>query len=266
MTASYDFMTQVEALDEVAQMGGSTAVLSVGIAPGLTNLLARYAQSRFDQLEHLDIHLLLGLGEKHGEAAVRWMVENMNADFTVMENGMKKPVRSFADGVQTRFPGKLGRRTTYRFDFSDQHVLPRTLTIPSVSMRIAFDSALITNFMAIAKKLGLFGLLRYRWAQDALVKLLMRLQFGSELFVAQVDGHGVVSGKQKSGSFAVVGEREARFTGLVAAQVAEGLMTAVYSSGVFHIEQLFEPLLFIEALAIYGLEFRHMRVSEKVLT
>ena len=257
VTASYDYMKQVEALDGVAKKGNSTVVLSVGIAPGLTNLLARYAQSQFDELENLDIHILLGLGEAHGEAAVRWMVENLNNDFTVMENGVEKPVRSFADGKQTRFPGKLGKRTTYRFDFSDQHVLPRTLGIPSVSMRIAFDSALMTHFMAVMKTIGLFGLLHYQWAQDTLVKLLMRLQFGSEMFVAQVDGYGFVDGERKSESFAVIGEKEARFTGLVAAQVADGLMTAVYPPGVFHIEQLFEPLPFIEGLATYDLGFRY---------
>ena len=266
VTASYDFLMQVEALHGVAKLGGSTAVLSVGIAPGLTNLLASYAQSQFDELENLDIHILLGLGEAHGEAAVRWMVENLNADFTVMEKGVEKPARSFADGKQTTFPGKLGRRTTYRFDFSDQHVIPRTLGIPLVSMRIAFDSAWMTRFMAVMKTIGLFGLLRYQWAQDTLVKLLRRFHFGSELFVAQVDGHGFVDGERKSKSFAVVGEQEARFTGLVAAQVAEKMVTAVYPSGVFHIEQLFAPLPFIEALAVYNLDFHHPVASEKVST
>jgi hypothetical protein len=101
----------------------------------------------------------------------------------------------------------------------------------------------------------LFGLLRYRWAQDALVKLLMSFHFGSEIFVIQVDAQGRVNGEMQEKSFAVSGENEARGTGLVAAQVAERLATAVYPPGVFHSEQLFAPRPFIESLSSDGLRF-----------
>ncbi len=265
VTATYDFIVQVEALAEVAKAGGSTAVLSVGLAPGMTNLLARYAQSQFDDLQRLDIYALLGLGEVHGEAAVRWTVENLNATFTVQENGETRQVKSFEDGKQTVFPGKLGKRTAYRFDFSDQHVLPRTLGVNSVSMRLAFDSALATHLMAFYKKIGLFGLLRYRWAQDALVKLLMSFHFGSEIYVIQVDALGRVNGQIQEHSFAVTGEREARGTGLVVAEVATRLMTDDLPPGVFHIEQLFAPLSLINALENDDLQF-HQSANRGVVS
>jgi saccharopine dehydrogenase-like NADP-dependent oxidoreductase len=255
VTATYDYMAQVESLNEVAQLGGAPAVLSVGIAPGLTNLLARHAKSQYDDLQQLDIHVLLGLGEAHGEAAVRWTVENLNRNFFVQENGQAKLVKSFGDGEQPLFPGKLGRRSTYRFDFSDQHILPRTLGINTVSTRIGFESALITNLMALAKRIGLFNVLRYQRAQDVLVKLLRMLRLGTELFVAQVDAQGLANGQRQTLSIAVSGNGEGRITGLVAAQVAERLVTGDFPSGVFHIEQLFEPLPFITELKADGLRF-----------
>ena len=255
VTASYEFLTQVEMLDEVAKVGGSTTILSVGVAPGMTNLLACLSQTHFDDLQSLDLYALLGLGEAHGEAAVHWLVENLNATFTVQEDGTTKPVKNFADGRRTIFPERLGQRTAYRFNFPEQHVLPRTFGVDSVSTRLAFDSALVTNLVAFCQKIGLFTLLRYRWAQNALVKLFTVLQFGSEMFVIQVDARGLENGKLKAVSLAVTGEREARFTGLVAAQVAERLMRNHYPSGIFHIEQLFEPVPFITRLAEEGLQF-----------
>jgi saccharopine dehydrogenase-like NADP-dependent oxidoreductase len=248
ITANYDFLAQVEALDGMSQANGGTAVLSVGLAPGLTNLLARHAQSQFDELRQVDIHLLLGLGEAHGEAAVRWTVENFNTEFTVQEAGTARRVKSFEDGKQTTFPGSLGKRTTYRFNFSDQHVLPRTLNVGSVSTRLSFDSALVTNLLALLKKSGLFAILRYQWAQDGLVKLLSMFQFGSDQFVVQVDVQGIVDGQPRAAAYAVSGNNEGRMTGLAAAQAVERLVTADFPPGVFHIEQLFEPLLFIESL------------------
>lgn len=255
VTATYDFLAQVEALDSLATSNGSTVVLSVGLVPGLSNLLARHAQSQFDALQHVDIHILLGLGEAHGDAAMRWSVENFNTEFMVHQAGKLKRVQSLTDGKQTIFPGIWGRRTTYRFDFSDQHVLPRTLGLNSVSTRVAFDSALATNLLAFSKKVGLLNLLHYQWAQDGMVKLLQTFRYGTEQFVVQVDAQGKVGSQQRTARYAVAGHREARFTGLVAAQVANELVTGTFASGVHHIEQLFEPLAFITKLSDAGLDF-----------
>jgi saccharopine dehydrogenase-like NADP-dependent oxidoreductase len=259
VTATYDFLTQVEVLDEAAKVEGSTAVLSVGLAPGMTNLLARRSQTHFDELQSLDIYTLLGLGEAHGEAAVRWLVENLNTTFTVQEDGTTKQVKNFTNGQRTVFPGKLGQRTAYRFDFPEQHVLPRTMGVASVSTHLAFDSALVTNLIAFGRKIGLFSLLRYQWVQNALVKLFTSLHFGSEIFVIQVDAQGLVNAQPQALSLVVTGEREAHFTGLVVAQVADQLMKYNYPPGVFHVEQLFEPRSFITTLAEDGLQF-HQRV------
>ena len=40
ITVSYDFLSKLEALDTEAKTHGSTVVLSVGLASGLTNLLS----------------------------------------------------------------------------------------------------------------------------------------------------------------------------------------------------------------------------------
>ena len=42
ITARNEFLLSVEGLDQEAKHNGSTIVLSVGLAPGLTNLLASY--------------------------------------------------------------------------------------------------------------------------------------------------------------------------------------------------------------------------------
>lgn len=76
ITADDEILQQIEALADVAKVGGSTAVLSVGLSPGLTNLLARYLQTQFDSVHQLDIYISLGLGDAHGSAATRWTVQN----------------------------------------------------------------------------------------------------------------------------------------------------------------------------------------------
>jgi len=72
VSASYAFLREVERLDALAREHRATGVLSVGLVPGLTNLLAKRCAQVLDSVRSLDISVLLGLGGAHGEAAVRW--------------------------------------------------------------------------------------------------------------------------------------------------------------------------------------------------
>ncbi|KAA3644094.1 MAG: saccharopine dehydrogenase [Chloroflexi bacterium] len=248
ITASYEFLSRVEDLHEKAKEDGATVILSVGLAPGVTNLLASHAKTEFDTLEAVDIFVLLGLGEAHGKAAIRWSLEKMNAEYTVLEDGKIKAAHGFGQRKKTTFPEGIGTRWAYSFDFSDQHVLPQTLGVRSAATWLTFDSALMTTFYAWLKQLGGFRLLDIEFVKDLFVRILGRVQVGSDQYVLQVDANGEVNGEPRASREALTGRNEGIGTALVAAQVAECLFTATYPGGVFHIEQLFEPLDFIRQL------------------
>lgn len=249
--ASYGFLSKIERLDALARRRGATGVLSVGLAPGLTNLLASRCARMLDSVRSLDISVLLGLGEAHGEAAVRWTVENLDARFTVP--GVPETVGSLEDPRTVLFPGEYGRRTAYRFDFSDQHVLARTLGVEKVATRLCFDSATATRLLALARRAGAFRALKSRWARDALVALLSRLRLGSDGFSVKVEAEGAVDGYPGTYSGSVSGRGEGYATGIVAASVAERLYAAPCERGVLHIEQLFEASAMFDQITAHGL-------------
>jgi saccharopine dehydrogenase (NAD+, L-lysine forming) len=51
ISASYDLLSQIELLDLQAKQRNVTLVLSVGLAPGLTNLLTAHCKSKFQRME-----------------------------------------------------------------------------------------------------------------------------------------------------------------------------------------------------------------------
>ncbi|MCC6611843.1 MAG: saccharopine dehydrogenase NADP-binding domain-containing protein [Anaerolineae bacterium] len=261
ISASHVFLSQVEMLHAKAQEHGSTVVLSVGLAPGLTNLLASYCKSAFNQVQHIDIYILLGMGEAHGEAAIRWTLENLNAEFLIKEDGGLKTVRSFAEGKAVEFPAPYGRRTAYRFDFADQHVIVKTLGIESASTWLCFDSPFFTRIIATMRKAGLSNVLRLKLAQDVGVKALRLLHPGSDEFYVKVEAITTVDGNPSGYECLITGRGEGRVTGLVTAHVAESLYRSSFPAGVFHIEQLFQPLDILEELGSYGLSFYHQPVN-----
>lgn len=248
ITAEDAILRQIKALDSVARAGGSTVVLSVGLSPGLTNLLVRHAQTQFDSLHHADINIFLGLGEAHGAAATDWTLQNLNASYTVQENGISRQVGSFEEHKIVHFPDGLGKRRAYRFNFADQHVVTRTLNLDSVSTWIAFDPDGLARLMAVMRQTGLSKLFRYQWARKLSARLSTVGQYGSDKFVLQVVGSGEIDSRIQSQTVAVTGSGQSQATGLATAQVVEQLHTSDFPSGVFHIEQLFEPLPFIQQL------------------
>jgi hypothetical protein len=227
------------------------------LAPGLTNLLASYCKSALDDVQRVDIYILLGLGEAHGEAAIRWTLENLNTEFLVNQNSGLKTVKSFAEGKGVMFPEPFGRRVAYRFNFADQHVIVKTLETDSAATWLCFDSAIFTQIFAIMRKIRLSNLLRLKIAQDIGVKALRRFHPGSNVFCIKVEAIATGDSTTSGYECLINGRGEGRITGLITAQVAEHLYWSSLPVGVFHIEQLFQPLDVISRLTSYGLHFHH---------
>lgn len=104
VSASYEVLSGIEKLHGLAASAGATAVLSVGLAPGVTNLLA----AGFGGAD-TEIGVLLGAGERHGPSAVDWTLDSLG---------------DLGESWRMRFPPPYGVRTVHRFPFSDQYTLP----------------------------------------------------------------------------------------------------------------------------------------------
>jgi saccharopine dehydrogenase (NAD+, L-lysine forming) len=245
ISATIQIIEQLQTLQSEAKRGNAIAALSVGVAPGLTNLLAQYAQSRLGPLARVDLFVLLGLGDVHGEAAIQWTLRNLRQRFSILSDGIRKEVRSFSEGRSTRMPEPFGERTAYRFDFSDQHTLPATLGIKSASSWLCLDSRLATGVLWLLANSRLLSIIPL-WRLSRLIAKLPRwFALGGTHFIVQVDTTGA-SGRK--GRLALIGDGEAQMTGLVAAHVAKRLLSASVAPGIFQIEQLLSLETLLSAL------------------
>ncbi|WP_438351021.1 saccharopine dehydrogenase family protein [Paenibacillus sp. FA6] len=237
------FLDQVEQWRTEAEVNFATAVLSVGLAPGLTNLLALQARTLLDQVNAIELSIMLGLGDQHGKAAIEWTVDNLSSSFQVTENNRMVTVDSFTDGRNVDFGADLGRKKAYRFPFSDQQTIARTLNVPSVSTRLCFDSAIATGFMGGMRVTGAFRCLKVNWIRNVIVQGFGKLHFGVDKFAVKVEARGRKGGK--GGKEAIVecllqGKDQSKMTAKVAVAVADALYREVFKHGVYHIDQLFD--------------------------
>lgn len=198
ISATTGYLAGLEQLDPAAAV-----VVSVGIAPGLTNLLAhavadRDAAAGRAPVDPLDVAVVLGAGEAHGAAATAWSLSLLGRSFP----DTSRPgttVRSYTRGA--RFDLPTGPRRLYRTDFSDQHALTRALGRP-VRTYFGTDTRFATTALAALT-----------WAPP-LGRLAGRLHLpGSADWLLQVrDGSGprvTVTGTGQSAATAAVAARAA---------------------------------------------------------
>lgn len=202
--------------------------------------MASLASQSLDVTESVDISIMLGLGDRHGKAAVEWTVDNLLSAFQVMENHRLRTVVSFSDGRTVHFGRKIGHKKVYRFPFSDQSTLTNTMGVSAVSTRLGFDSTLLTSILAGCRVSGLHRLLKVKRIRNAAVRAIMNIKIGSDDVAIRVDANGRLHGKDSKVECLLVGRDQSRLTAKVAITVAEAVYNGDLPSGEFHIEQVYE--------------------------
>ncbi|MFD7256595.1 saccharopine dehydrogenase NADP-binding domain-containing protein [Streptomyces sp. NPDC059874] len=233
--ATHRLLEEVTSLNELAAGAGATAVLSVGVAPGLTNLLARRVNDAVGGAERIDLTVLLGAGERHGTDAVRWTVA-----------GLGKPVTARARRVP--LPG-FGVRTAHPFPFSDQYTLRRTLGVPEVTTRLCLDSRPLTASLFTLRRTGLLRGARGARQQQLLTSVFSRVHLGGDRFAVRADAYR----GERHATLSLTGKGQSHATGLVAAQVVHTLFTQDVPAGVHHLDQLTALADLPEQLAAHGI-------------
>jgi hypothetical protein len=216
--ASPGLLARTEAVPAPA----ATAVLSVGLAPGLTNLLARRAHELVGAADRLEITVMLGAGERHGLDALRWTLAGLAGDPPT-----ERPRR-------IALP-RYGTRTAHPFPFSDQYTLRRTLGVPEATTRLCLDSAPLTAVLFGLRRIGAFRAARRPAVLRSLSAALHRMHLGGgDGFAVRVDAVGTAG----SAALALTGRDQSRVTGLVAAHVTREILSGGLPPGVHHIDQL----------------------------
>jgi saccharopine dehydrogenase-like NADP-dependent oxidoreductase len=123
----YTTLKQLELHEEVKE-AGTTVVLGCGLAPGITDILAKYGADKLDAVD--EVHI------KYGEvnltpAKYKWSFRTVLEEYTtgpvVYENGEYKRLPPFSGKQIVRFPEPIGERTCCYGLYSGVATLPRTI-------------------------------------------------------------------------------------------------------------------------------------------
>lgn len=219
IAADDEHLRKIEKLNTIAQENHTAAVLSVGLAPGLTNLLVRECREKSPELNQFEIGILLGTGDAHGAQAIDWTMKNL-----LHWNSSLAP-RNIEYGLP------WGRRKSYPFEFSDQYALERTIGVKA-STFLCFSSKALTFMTFFLRQPILLPLIR---KFPSILKFIGNVSWGGDdCYAIQVQG----SSKNRGVQAILKGQNEALVTGVTAAAVTDYIMRNKISDGVFHIHQI----------------------------
>jgi saccharopine dehydrogenase (NAD+, L-lysine forming) len=227
VTASCGFLLKLKRLQSLAVASRATAVLGVGLAPGLATLLSAGCAAMIERPRQIDISLLLGAGDTHGEAAIRWTIENLLAQ---------------AANVSTKvidFGAPWGKRSALPFAFSDQHAISESIEQAEVITRFAMDSRLAMAGFRLLRHWNPLGQMRLFLTGTTFARILGRLKVGSDAFVAKVEALGSSHDRPIRVSASCAGRREAKVTGWVASAVLKAMAKGRRPYGVYDIHEVF---------------------------
>lgn len=235
ITASYTFLKKLEALHSLAVQKHSTAIFSVGMAPGLTNLMAMHAARQLSSLEKMHISILLGAGDTHGTAAILWILQQLNKPFSSYNN---HKVANFTNKRTVKFK-KIRKRSVYQFNFSDQHTLTKHFPSIPIVTRLGFDVEPLNKFVSFLQKSRIACLLKFNGIQILLASLIPKIKIGSDVCGIQIEAIGTKHHKEVSFTLDFLDRDESLVTAKVAAFIANEFLNNKHPAGAYHIEELF---------------------------
>ena len=139
---------------------GVSAVMGIGSAPGLTNVLARFGADRLDEVESIDVvDGAVDLSADGGAFGVPYSVETVLDEFTmpamVFEDGELREVAAGSGVVDWEFPEPVGVQPSMYTLHSEPATLPRTVPgVRDVRWRLALPRAVHDGF-ALLTSIGL---------------------------------------------------------------------------------------------------------------
>jgi lysine 6-dehydrogenase len=144
-------------LHERFERAGLSAVMGIGSAPGLTNVLAKLAVDRLDSVVSIDmVDGAIDLSADGGAFGVPYSIETVLDEFTmpamVFEDGELREVPAGSGVIDWDFPQPVGTQPSMYTLHSEPATLPRTVPgVRDVRWRLALPRAVHDGFAFLVR-------------------------------------------------------------------------------------------------------------------
>lgn len=250
-------------LDDPARARGCRLVAGCGVAPGLTNLLARLAAERLDRLERVRFSSYITHPMTTSPGIVYTRLDASVGTSLVLVDGRHEERPSFGEEEVVTFPEPYGPQAVHLVPHPEALTLPRAMPVRDVSFKVGYPADETARIRALLE-VGFDSAEPFAFGGTQIVprhlaaSYIGRAGLPADLPTANlkhVEADGMLDGEPATLVFDLVVERvgepsaSAAVTGTVAAIAADLVARGAAPVGVHAPEAALDPRAMLAALA-----------------
>lgn len=210
-----------------------------GIVPGLVNVISKES----DDIHSVKVFVYYSVKDLAGESSAHFMAENVAVPFYDYKNDKPSSIRHFLNTESFDFSFGIGKRKAYNFDVPDLYILNKVERIPNVSVKMTYNSRLITWLLGSFQSLRIYDILSLKERKMIFGSSGNGDQAVFEIVLQDKKGYKKLSLQSIKG--------QAELTALSAVLHTEELMRNPHENNVYFGHQLHEPLSLLTQLNAY---------------
>jgi saccharopine dehydrogenase-like NADP-dependent oxidoreductase len=231
------------AIAETTQNINSRIVFSSGWMGGLVSGLMNTLSHSPENIQEVKLYVYYSVKDLAGESSAHFMAENVAKPFICYQSNRQISVRHFLNSEDFKFSFGIGKRQAYNFDVPDLYILNQIEKIPTVNVKMTYDSKLITWLLGTFQKLRIFNILSLKERRAIFGSSGNGDQSVFEIIIKDDQGEKKLSLQSKKG--------QAELTALAAVLHAEMLLDGDFKNKIYFAHQLHDPKKLYQSLAEY---------------
>jgi len=237
LTIAYDFA-------KTMPITKSRIVFGSGWMGGIVASLVDVAEPDKTKIKETGIYIYYSVKDLAGKSSANFLAENVTKPFLVYKNDKPLKVKHFLDSERFNFSFGIGDRQVYNLDVPDLFILNQIEKIPTVSVKMTYNSKFITRLMGYFQSLKIFNIMFLRERQ---------LLFGSSGNGDQTAFEVVIKTQNKTRRISLQSLKgQAELTAFSTVLHIEKMLDESLSGGVYFSHQIHSSQEIFEALNSYS--------------
>ncbi|WP_426278795.1 saccharopine dehydrogenase [Chryseobacterium sp. S-02] len=126
-----------------------------GIVPGLVG----YASKKMNTIDEVKLFVYYSVKDLAGESSAHFMAENVAKPFVNYKHNQPVSIKHFLDSEYFDFSFGIGKRQAYNFDVPDLYILNAIEKVPTVDVKMTYNSKFITWLLGAFQSIRFFNIL-----------------------------------------------------------------------------------------------------------
>jgi saccharopine dehydrogenase-like NADP-dependent oxidoreductase len=222
----------------------SHIVFSSGWMGGIVGSLIDFVEPDKRKIQETNLYIYYSVKDLAGKSSANFLAENVCKPFIVYKNNKPQEVKHFLDSEKFNFEFGIGKRQAYNLDVPDLFILNQIEKIPTVLVKMTYNSKFITSLMGYFQSLKIFNIMSLKERQ---------LLFGSSGNGDQTVFEVVIKTQDKTKKVSLQSSKgQAELTAFSTVLHIEKMLSETLSGGIYFSHQMHSSQEVYEALNSYN--------------